>query len=301
MNNLLKLQMKYIQKLTNDKKYFKLCKKHDIINQEFYKEEKMNQILVTEKLYVTPELKRKKRLFKIEFFLSVFLVCILSSYYIYAEYDRNRSEEVSRTILAEADFDSTIKQVDENDVMVILLKDENENEIIQDNQTAQQENSTNTNNNDQNTSSSQNTVVASNNSGTTTKKNKGYTTDARLKISKIDLDYPVLSETSEDLLEISVNKYYGPNPNEVGNYCIVGHNYKNGKMFGQLSKLKNGDTITLEDMTGRVITYQVYNKYIVKPTNTKCTSQLTNGKREVTLITCANYGTERLIVKCREV
>ena len=67
------------------------------------------------------------------------------------------------------------------------------------------------------------------------------------------------------------------------------------------TKLKNGDTITLEDMTGRVITYQVYNKYIVKPTNTKCTSQLTNGKREVTLITCANYGTERLIVKCREV
>lgn len=261
----------------------------------------MNQILVTEKLYVTPELKRKKKLFKIEFFLSVFLVCILSSYYIYAEYDRNKSEEVSKTILAEANFDSTVKKIDENDVMVILLKDESENEIIQNNQIAQQENSTDTNNNDQNTSSSQNTGVTSNNSSTTTKKNKEYNTDARLKISKIGLDYPVLSETSEDLLEISVNKYYGPNPNEVGNYCIVGHNYRNGKMFGQLSKLTNGDTITLEDMTGRVITYKVYNKYIVKPTNTKCTSQLTNGKREVTLITCANYGTERLVVKCREV
>ena len=264
----------------------------------------MNQILVTEKLYVTPELKRKKKLFKIEFFLSVFLVCILSSYYIYAEYDRNKSEEVSRTILAEANFDSTIKKIDENDVMVILLKDEteNENEITQNNQTVQQENNIITDNNvNPNTSASQNTGTTSNNSGTTTKKNKRYTTDARLKISKIGLDYPVLSKTSEDLLEISVNKYYGPNPNEVGNYCIVGHNYRNGKMFGQLSKLINGDTITLEDMTGRVITYQVYNKYIVKPTNTKCTSQLTNGKREVTLITCANYGTERLVVKCREV
>ena len=52
----------------------------------------MNQILVVEKLYVTPELKKKKRLFKIEFFISVFLICILSSYYIYAEYDRTKSE-----------------------------------------------------------------------------------------------------------------------------------------------------------------------------------------------------------------
>lgn len=263
----------------------------------------MNQILVTEKLYVTPELKRKKRLFKIEFFLSVFLVCILSSYYIYAEYDRNKSEEVSRTILAEADFDSTIKQVDENDVMVILVK--NDSEIQQTNTTTAEENTNvdeTTNNNNNNDNNSSTSTTTSNNSSSSSSSNRnGYTTDARLKIAKIGLDYPVLSETSEDLLEISVNKYYGPNPNEVGNYCIVGHNYKNGKMFGQLSKLKNGDTITLEDMTGRVITYQVYNKYIVKPTNTKCTSQLTNGKREVTLITCANYGTERLIVKCREV
>ena len=38
----------------------------------------MNQILVTEKLYVTPELRRKKKLYKIQFFLSVFLVCLFS-------------------------------------------------------------------------------------------------------------------------------------------------------------------------------------------------------------------------------
>ena len=59
----------------------------------------MNQILVSEKLYVTPELKKKKKVFKFEFFLSVFLLCILSSYAIYAEYDRNKSEQVSKEIL----------------------------------------------------------------------------------------------------------------------------------------------------------------------------------------------------------
>ena len=50
----------------------------------------MNQILVTEKLYVTPELRRKKKLFKFQFFLCVFLACLLFSYYIYAEYDRQK-------------------------------------------------------------------------------------------------------------------------------------------------------------------------------------------------------------------
>ena len=60
----------------------------------------MNQILVSEKVYVTPSMKRKKKFFKFEFFLSIFLVCVLSSYCIYAEYDRNKSEQVSKEILA---------------------------------------------------------------------------------------------------------------------------------------------------------------------------------------------------------
>ena len=59
--------------------------------------------------------------------------------------------------------------------------------------------------------------------------------------------------------------------------------------------------IQLQDMTGRTLEYEVYNKYIVNPTDTRCTSQLTNGRKEVTLITCTNYGTQRLVVKCREV
>ena len=60
----------------------------------------MNQILVTERIYVTPELKRKKKIYRFNFLLSIFLVCSLFSYYIYAEYDRNKNEEVSQEILA---------------------------------------------------------------------------------------------------------------------------------------------------------------------------------------------------------
>ena len=240
----------------------------------------MNQILVTEKLYITPELKRKKRLFKIEFFLSVFLVCILSSYYIYAEYNRNESEQVSQQILAEVKSDNTIKKLNDDDIMVIVL-DENEAEEI--------------------TEIIEEPEVSNGIDTFTTIDGKEYSTEAVVTIPCIDISYPVLTETSEELLEISVNRYHGYGPNEIGNYCIVGHNYRNGKMFGRLSELVNGDIVELEDLSGRVIEYEVYNKYVVKPTDTRCTSQLTNGKREITLITCTNYGQERLIVKCREV
>ena len=59
----------------------------------------MNQILITEKVIVTKEMRKRKKFYKRNFFLSIFLVCILFSYYIYAEYDRNKSEQVSQQIL----------------------------------------------------------------------------------------------------------------------------------------------------------------------------------------------------------
>ena len=55
------------------------------------------------------------------------------------------------------------------------------------------------------------------------------------------------------------------------------------------------------DKTGKKLTYVVYDKYIVQPNDVACTSQLTNGRVEATLITCADGGRTRLIVKCRVV
>lgn len=246
----------------------------------------MNQILVTEKLYVTPELKRKKRLYKIEFCISIFLVFLLSSYYIYAEYDRNKSEEVSQVLLSEIKSDNTVKKSSENDPIIIVLSESEAEQIDEqvDEQVTEQTNE----------------IVSNIQIG-----DKTYSTEAIITIPKIDISYPVLSETSDELLEISVNRYWPEkdkmNPNDVGNYCIVGHNYRNGKMFGRLHELENGDIVELEDLTGRTIKYAVYDRFVVEPTDTKCTSQRTNGRKELTLITCTNYGTQRLVVKCREV
>ena len=89
----------------------------------------MNQILVTEKLYITPEFKRKRMLYKIEFFLSVFLVFALFSYYVYAEYDRNKNEKVSQEILnqiaATNAIDTTTRQP-EDDIIRVIIDDQEE-------------------------------------------------------------------------------------------------------------------------------------------------------------------------------
>ena len=237
----------------------------------------MNQILVTEKLYVTPQIKRKKVIYKIEFFLSVFLICLLCSCYIYAEYDRNKSEQVSQEILASIKYqqDDTIKKADNNVIVVFLDKEE------------EKEHQEETPKMDTNTYVSTDGVE--------------YTTEAILKIPKIEIEYPILSDTSPDLLFVSLNKFHGPKPNEVGNYCIAGHYYESGKMFGNLHKLKNGDVAELTDLSGRTIEYQVYDKFVVEPEDTRCTSQLTDGRKELTLITCTNHGKQRLVVKLREV
>ena len=103
------------------------------------------------------------------------------------------------------------------------------------------------------------------------------------------------------MLKISPTKFWGPNPNEVGNFCIVGHNYRNSKFFSKVPTLENGDIIEITDESGKIISYSVYDKYEVVPEDVSCTSQLTDGKKEITLITCTNDSKMRVIVKARAI
>jgi LPXTG-site transpeptidase (sortase) family protein len=268
----------------------------------------MNQILVSEKVIVTKEMRKKKKFYKKNFFISIFLVCMLFSYYVYAEYDRNKNEEVSHEILnsitttneednttmEEALFIASNYIKIENDILKVYLGNESDEEIrlgniLKDVQSVAEDQAENIEEDNEPVSE---TYVAED--------GVEYTAEAIVKIPSLGIEYPVLSETSEELLKISVNKLWGPNPNEVGNYVIVGHNYKSGKMFGKLKNIKNGDIIELTDLTGKTIKYSVFTTYIIDPSDVSCTSQLTNGKKEITLITCSNSGTKRFVVQAYE-
>lgn len=42
-----------------------------------------------------------------------------------------------------------------------------------------------------------------------------------IQIPKINLEYPIINNSTDNLLKISVCKFSGPNPNELGNFSII--------------------------------------------------------------------------------
>lgn len=119
-------------------------------------------------------------------------------------------------------------------------------------------------------------------------------------IDKIGITKNILDKTTDDSLNLSATKFYGCNLNEIGNFCITGHNYK--ETFANLDDLDIKDTFYIIDKAkDRKITYEIYDKYTVNPTDLECLNQETDNKREVTIITCNPGGLTRLIVKAREI
>ena len=126
---------------------------------------------------------------------------------------------------------------------------------------------------------------------------KGYKVCAKLNIPIINLETYVLEECSKQALLTSVTKFYGGEPNKVGNFCIAGHNYGSTNMFQNIKKLKVKDEIFLTDTNGNKFKYLIYDMYTVLPNETRCLSQKTDGKTELTLITCTPDSERRIIVK----
>lgn len=129
---------------------------------------------------------------------------------------------------------------------------------------------------------------------------KGYKVISKLEIPKIDLETYVLEKYLEETLNVSVVKFYGANPNEIGNFCIAGHNFKNKNMFRNLKNLSIGDNLFIIDNKKGRVEYEIFDIYKVNPKDVACLSQETKGEKQVTLITCTNDSKERIIVKARE-
>lgn len=127
-------------------------------------------------------------------------------------------------------------------------------------------------------------------------KYKGYMVSSKIVIPKINLETYVLDEKSEEAMWICPTKYYGPNPNEGGNYCIAAHNYNKENMFNHIIELEIGDKIYLMDNQRGKLEYEVYDIYKTTPDNTTPLMQETESP-EITLITCSDYSSKRIIVK----
>ncbi len=121
-----------------------------------------------------------------------------------------------------------------------------------------------------------------------------------IEIPKINLYYPVFSQLSEELLKVSPCKFYGDTPSVDGNICIAGHNYDNSLFFSKISSLSQEDEIFIFDSKGTQYVYFVYNVYEVSETDLSPVLDYTENEKILTLVTCNNFNSNRIIVKAKQ-
>lgn len=124
---------------------------------------------------------------------------------------------------------------------------------------------------------------------------QGFEMIGSIEINKINLKYPILKESSQKALEKSVCLMYG-SLNSNRNVVIGGIT----TMFSKLKDLSKDDEISIVDTKGSKTQYIVYDKFETSNTDTSFYDRDTKGKNEITLVTVADNGTDRLVIVAKE-
>ena len=109
----------------------------------------------------------------------------------------------------------------------------------------------------------------------------------RIQIPAIKVDAPVVQGDSWEQLKKGVAQQIGtPNPGEIGNLVLSGHNDVYGEVFRYLDQLKPGDEVTLFT-SRRKYTYIIAGTQMVEPTAVEVMAQTRDAR--ITLISCHPY------------
>ena len=129
---------------------------------------------------------------------------------------------------------------------------------------------------------------------------KGFKVAGVIEIPKTKVKYNVLDDPSAKAMEVGITIIYGPGLNQTGNTVLAGHNYRNGTFFSNNNKLSSGDKIYITDLSGKKVTYTIYKKYKTDPNDFSYATRNTNGKRELSLTTCTDDSSARIIIWAKE-
>ena len=129
-------------------------------------------------------------------------------------------------------------------------------------------------------------------------KHNGYDVLGKIVIEELGVEQYILDSKEDKALENGVIRLCGGSLNNYGNFCIAGHN-KSG-VFDKLSEMEVGDLFTVIEPDLKETKYKITEIYSVEATDLKCLLQ-DDEKIEITLITCENASTTRLVVKAEEV
>ena len=126
---------------------------------------------------------------------------------------------------------------------------------------------------------------------------EGFDVLGMIKIEKLNVEQYILDSNESVALDKGVTKLCGGVLNGYGNFVIAGHNKEN--VFEKLNELEVGDTFTIIDKNLKETKYEIKEFVSVEPDDLSVLIP-DEEKREITLITCENGSTTRLVVKAEK-
>lgn len=224
--------------------------------------------------------------------LVVLIVVILGivGYFGYDIYNKNTKTANAQTAMAE--FEEATKSVKKKKVTNTIGETENtdntETEIVERENVPEEPTPETTTGTDSETTEEPKKVMY-----------EGYEMLGKINIPKTKCEYPILSKVTKHSIEVAVAVLYGPGLNEPGNTVIVGHNYRNGMFFSNNKKLTKGDMVYITSAT-ETVGYEIYHIYQTTPDDAEYMRRDTGGAREISLSTCTDDSSARLIIWARE-
>ena len=127
---------------------------------------------------------------------------------------------------------------------------------------------------------------------------EGYDVLGQIVIEKVGIKNYILDSTETDAMDKAPVKLYGETINQEGNFCIAGHNYD--EIFAKLIDLEVGDEFYIEDTEGGIQDYKITEILEVEPSDLNPLMPVSD-KIQVTLITCEEEATQRLVIKAERI
>lgn len=119
-----------------------------------------------------------------------------------------------------------------------------------------------------------------------------------IEIETLELKYPIVEGADSKQLAYGIGHISDTAAiGSIGNCVLAGHRgSRYGTYFKYLNRLSEGDVVKITDKEGNVHQYEVVSWEVVEPYDNSVKAQ--GEKTELTLLTCENSGTMRLIYHC---
>ena len=125
----------------------------------------------------------------------------------------------------------------------------------------------------------------------------GQTSIGTIEIPKTNVNLPILQNVTVSGMEVATCFLYSTGSlNNKGTTIIVGHNYRNGRLFSNNNQLQIGDIIYITTSDGNRHCYTIYDKFITTPDDLNYVNRNTTNQAEIALSCCTNDEQGRIVI-----